>query len=191
MADLEDRLDMPRRDRHGIGRVGDLRDEAAVLAQRHRQPRRAPEGRRSRIARRMRLVARPRDRSVRRRPRLRLMRRRPPGSRDRRLDRGPARPAPPRGRAGRGRAGAGTQRRIGGHVAAQADRAPLASPCRTPSRAISRSTAGWRGSCERRHGRRVARRRHDVLRQVVAADREEVGVGIRSIGERRPPAPRP
>ena len=34
MADLEDRLEMLRRDRHGIGWIGDLRDEAAVLAER-------------------------------------------------------------------------------------------------------------------------------------------------------------
>ena len=38
VADVEDRLDMPRRDRRGIGRVGDLRDEAAVLAERVGEP---------------------------------------------------------------------------------------------------------------------------------------------------------
>src|SRR5579859_3275578 len=38
MADLEDRLQMALRDRHRIGGIGDLRDEAAVLAERDGQP---------------------------------------------------------------------------------------------------------------------------------------------------------
>ena len=37
MADLDDGVDMLRRDRRLIGRVGDLRDEAAVLAERFGQ----------------------------------------------------------------------------------------------------------------------------------------------------------
>ena len=38
MADLEDGIGCAGRDRRRIGRVGDLRDEAAVLAERRRQP---------------------------------------------------------------------------------------------------------------------------------------------------------
>src|SRR4051794_23608771 len=38
MADVEDGLEMLQRNRRGIGRIDDLRDEAAVLADRLRQP---------------------------------------------------------------------------------------------------------------------------------------------------------